>query len=306
VFLRTSLFVLLLLLPLVRGATVSGPVLGYAVTGDHVRLIPGIPGAAYIGRALEVRAADVRAIAPESGYAIVSAGETGIRLVGLAEAREGARWDCPQGIVESVRLSPLGTAAVVVCSDAVARTLTGLPSEATVRSEFRLADGETQVRAVSDDGNLLTVVRSDDSIALVHNGELTTVATTGRVSDIRFLEATNDVLYTDRRSAQVGRMRNGSVSILASAADGLKEPAAAAYTGPESRRVLVIAETDKKLSIQDGTLPSVSIPAPCVPAALERLNPSTLRLVCVDDPRVFVVHASLAGVRVLAVPEGGE
>ena len=291
-----------LLIAVAPAATVSGPVLGYAVTGERVRIVPGIPGAAYIGPPVDVRAADVRALAPDRGYAVVASGPPGIRTVALADGRELARWECSEGEVRSVLLSPLGTAAAVTCGDAVTHVLTGLPAQLVKRSVFRPPDSGTVPRAVSDDANVLTVVMSNGSVGVVRDGNLTIVAKTEELSDIRFIEATDDLLFTDAGWAQVSLVSDGSASILASGG----RPVAAAYTGPGSRRVLVIATADKQLTVRSRTGSSETAALPCVPAGLERLNESTLRLVCQDNSHFYLVHAAPNGVRVLAVPEGGE
>ena len=111
-----------------------------------------------------------------------------------------------------------------------------------------------------------------------------------------------DQQQPDAGWAQVSLVSDGSASILASGG----RPVAAAYTGPGSRRVLVIATADKQLTVRSRTGSSETAALPCVPAGLERLNESTLRLVCQDNSHFYLVHAAPNGVRVLAVPEGGE
>jgi hypothetical protein len=298
-----SAWLSVLAVPMLAAAGVSGPVLGYVTAGERVRAVPGIPGASYLGESVDADLTALQAVASERGYAVVSSGSTRIRIVGLKDGRELGSWEFAGTPVQSVLLSPRGTAAAVVGSDGTAFVLTRLPDRLTPGACLRFQSGQVP-RAVSDDGELLAITGETGLLGIVSAAGTHIAAKGDRIADVRFIAGTHDVIYTDASLAQVGLITGGTASVIAGAADGLRDVRAADYLRTAALPALIVADGDaRQLVVRIGDMPSYAIGLPCRPNELARLNEATMRVVCEDESLVHIVYASPGGIRVFVVPE---
>ncbi len=304
---------------------ISGPVLGYLFDPSERRLRPifGIPGASFIGGPLVLNVDLIQAeISPAGDYALgVDAAGTLYRI----DLRNGAA--SVQTIsgaisgVDRIFISPTGAAAAVY--DRQGRTvqiLTGLHSRPTAGGVVELGGlpGVITALAASDDGRTILVGTATRDGGALYSGApgagLQRIAPAGQIVSIAFLPNSSDALAADLRRQEALRItgigRSPAVTVIASAADGLRSPIAVAGTADGSAAIIASSQSRAIVRVAfSGGSPQV-FECECAPRRLTAMTSDSLfRLT--DDPNQPIYlfdadHKSADGAtlepRVLFVP----
>ena len=263
--------------PVVGGA----PTLGYVFDkGSHsVRPILGIPGAATVGRPLDLGFSIQNAVvSSEQGYAIVSA-SSGVHMV---------RWnggastvDIPVvGTVSALYLSPRGTAAAIL-TDGWIGILTSMRQGAPQVTGLPL-NSQPVAAAVSDDGAYVLAAYSDGTaIFLGRDGTQISLAAPGPISKVAFRPGSTDALAasSDNRVWLVQQTPSSAAFMpIAATKDGVSNPVGLGFL-PDGNHVVIASGTGSIQTVDVVTGLRSSVACSCSPVQLERMAlPGVFRL----------------------------
>jgi hypothetical protein len=279
-----------------------------------LRPIRGIPGAASLGDAVNLGFPLASAtVSPRQDYALaLRADDSSVVLAragGASAAIPGAR-PGPALVV----FSPAGTAAALYDSGAGrVQILTGLPDAAAVQSDVSISAlaGPVAALAVDDAGtSLFLAAGAADTVSLYRiatDGASQFLASFRSVAALRLLAAGREALLADSAAGAVYIIRDlrgtGRMELIASARDGLGTPIA---VESDSAGRIFVADHAGNVTIFDRSRGSVvSLSCGCTPAGLFRLSgTATFRLTEPSDAPMWVLDASGADARIVAIPPG--
>jgi hypothetical protein len=281
--------------------SISGPVLGYAKRGGGLKAVLGIPGAAYFGSDADVSGLELAAFSSERAYALALTSDgRSIRIFAL-RARTAVPSDnipAADTPIRAVRLSPAGTAAVLIRDEAI-DVITGLPAAATKKLQVAKPN-DTRTVAVSDDGEAVAIVDGTGAAWLMKGADKRQIAA-ANVTDINFRAATHDLIYVDGDA--VFTESAAGTAVVAGPADGLSAPRIGGFS-PRGNLIAVLNGDGKELLINGIRSTSAArISLPCEVSDLEWVQDATLRLSCQSNGAVHLLHVSDSAVRVFFVPE---
>jgi hypothetical protein len=300
------------------GTALSGPTMGLVFDSSQSALRPirGIPGAASLGDAVNLGFALASAtVSPRQDYALaLKADDSSLVLVRAgaeisSTAVPGAR-PAPALVV----FSPAGTAVALYDSGAGrVQILTGLPDAAAVQSDVDVSAlaGPVAALAVDDAGaSLLLAAGAAETVSLYRiatDAAPQFLASFRSVAALRLSGAGGDALLADSAAAAVYAIHDlpgaGTIEMIASGQDGLGAPIA---VEADSAGRIFVADQAGNLTILDRSRGSVlSLPCGCAPAGLFRLSgTATFRLTEPSDAPMWVLDASGADARIVAIPPG--
>ena len=298
------------------GTALSGPTMGLVFDSSQSALRPirGIPGAASLGDPVNPGFALASAtVSPRQDYALaLRTDDSSVVLVrpgGASAAVSGAR-SSPTLTV----FSPAGTVAALYNSGAGrVQILTGLPDAAAVQSDVDISAlaGPVAALAVDDAGtSLFLAAGAADTVALYRvgmDGASQYMASFGSVAALRLSANGREVLVADSAAGTVYAIRDlrgaGRIEAIASRRDGLGRPIA--VESDSAGRIFVADQAGNVTILNRGRGPVVSLPCGCAPTGLFRLSgTATFRLTDPSDGPMWVLDASGADARIVAVPPG--
>ena len=298
------------------GTALSGPTMGLVFDSSQSALRPirGIPGAATLGDPVNLGFALASAtVSPRQDYALaLKADDSSLVLVragGASAAVPGAR-PAPALVV----FSPAGTAVALYDSGAGrVQILTGLPDAAAVQSDIDISAlaGPVAALAVDDAGSsLFLAAGAAEAVSLYRvgmDGASQFLASFRSVAALRLSGNGREALLADSAAGAVYVIRElrgaGHLEMIASGRDGLGAPIAV-EADPAGR--IFVADQAGNVTILDRSRGSVvSLPCGCAPAGLFRLSgTATFRLTEPSDAPMWVLDASGADARIVAIPPG--
>jgi len=298
------------------GTALSGPTMGLVFDSSQSALRPirGIPGAATLGDAVNPGFALASAtVSPRQDYALaLKADDSSLVLVragGASAPVPGAR-PAPALIV----FSPGGTAVALYDSGAGrVQILTGLPDAAAVQSDIDISAlaGPVAALAVDDAGSSLFLAAGPaEAVSLYRigmDGASQFLASFRSVAALRLSGNGRQALLADSAAGAVYVIRElrgaGHLEMIASGRDGLGAPIAV-ESDPAGR--IFVADQAGNVTILDRSRGSVAtLPCGCAPAGLFRLSgTATFRLTEPSDAPMWVLDASGADARIVAIPPG--
>ena len=300
------------------GTALTGPSMGLVFDSSQSALRPirGIPGAATLGDPVNLGFPLASAtVSPRQDFALaLRADDSSLVLV-----RPGA--EISSTPVPGVRpapslvvFSPTGAAAALYDSGAGrVQILTGLPDAATVQSDVDISAlaGPVAALAVDDAGaSLFLAAGAPETVSLYRvalSGVPQFLASFRSVAALRLSGTGREILLADSAAGAVYVIRDprgtGRLETVASARDGLASPIA---IESDSAGRIFVADQAGNLTILDRSRGSaVSLPCGCSPAGLFRLSgTATFRLTEPSDGPMWVLDASGADARIVAVPPG--
>jgi WD40 repeat protein len=283
------------------------PVLGYTLdrNAQAIRPILGIPGAALLGRPLEVGFPVQEAAIDGAGeYAIAITADTTARLIRF---QAPARVTQLAGIsgASAIYISPQGTAAAVYKNDGALSLLAGLRAGNPSQNDIQIGSRPVAL-AVSDDGRfVLTVLSNANQLALFgRDGSLTTISAPSNITSLAFRPGSYDALAAgadDRVWLLQGMVSGPTFAPIAAPEDGISTVSALAFT-TDGNRAVIANSGNGTVAIVDWQAGAVSrISCPCTPSRLERLESSGLfRLNEPSDQPLFMLDSNLR--KVLFLP----
>lgn len=297
------------------GTALTGPTMGLVFDSSQSALRPirGIPGAATLGDAVNLGFPLASAsVSPLQDYALaLRADDSSLVLVraGGSAVIAGAR-SAPALMV----FSPAGTAAALYDSGAGrVQILTGLPDAAAVQSDIDVSalSGPVAALAVDDAGaSLFLAAGAPESVALYRvalNGTAQFLASFRSVAALRLSATGREILLADSAAGAVYVIRDprgtGRLDLIASGRDGLGTPIA---VESDAAGRIFVADQAGNLTILDRARGSVvSLSCGCAPAGLFKLlGTATFRLTEPSGAPMWVLDASGADVRIVAIPPG--
>jgi hypothetical protein len=232
-----------------------------------------------------------------------------VRAGGASAAIPGAR-PAPALMV----FSPAGTAAALYDSGAGrVQILTGLPDTAAVQSDLDISAlaGPVAALAVDDAGSsLFLAAGAPETVALYRialNGASQFLASFRSVAALGLSATGREILLADSAAGAVYVMRDprgtGRLDMVASGRDGLGAPIA--VESDSSGRIFVADQAGNVTILNRGRGPALSLSCGCAPTGLFRLSgTATFRLTDPSDGPMWVLDASGADARIVAVPPG--
>jgi hypothetical protein len=300
------------------GPALSGPTLGLVFDSSQSALRPirGIPGAATLGDPVIPGLALASAtVSPRQDYALaVQALDSSVVLVraGAEVSSRGVSGSRPGPAL--IVFSPAGTAAALYDSGAGrVQILTGLPDTAAVQSDIDISAlaGPVAALAVDDAGtSLFLAAGAAETVALYRiamDGTPQFLAYFRSVAALSLSLNGREALLADSAAGAVYAIRDlrgaARIETLASGRDGLGAPIA---VQSDSAGRVFVADQAGNLTILDRSRGSVlTLPCGCAPTGLYRLAGSaTFRLTEPSDAPMWVLDASGADARVVAIPPG--
>jgi hypothetical protein len=300
------------------GTALSGPTMGLVFDSSQSALRPirGIPGAASLGDAVNLGFLLASAtVSPRQDYALaLKADDSSVVLVRAgaeisSTAVPGAR-PAPALMI----FSPAGTAAALYDSGAGrVQILTGLPDAAAVQSDLDISAlaGPVAALALDDAGSSLFLAAGPaEAVSLYRiamDGTSQFLASFRSVAALRLSANGREALLADSAAGAVYIIRElrgaGHMKMIASGRDGLGAPVA---VESDSAGRIFVADQAGNLTILDRSRGSVlSLPCGCAPAGLFRLSgTATFRLTEPSDAPMWVLDASGADARIVAIPPG--
>jgi hypothetical protein len=285
-----------------------GPVMGYlADANGSVRPLLGIPGAALIGRPLDLPVSlSVAAVSPKQDYVIGSTAQDRrtvlIRLAGTDRSPQSIE-NARAGITRIIASPAGGTVALYFKDTAVVQVLTGLPDAPKVSYEFEVPD-EVGAIAVSADGErVLYAVTGQDTGAVflrASSGELTRMAGVRSASALAFSENGPDIAIADAAANEVWIGHGGALQRLAGEREGIVAPGAVAFS---PRGILVASAGNKAVALvpQDGSAIRFTA-CPCTPDSLSLLGNGMFQLTASAKGTIYVFDAGAAEPAVWFIP----
>jgi hypothetical protein len=298
----------------VNAATLDGPRLGVVFDSAHKALRPilGIPGAAILGRPLEL-GPDLRkaAISPLQDYVLVTMGEHNQVFVLSLEhspltpvAVHGAARG-PDRMV----LSASGHAAALYYKDRNRiQVLSGLPAAPEISTELYLTAGWSPTAlSVSDDAHTVLAGVGGAVYWVSPSGDVPILTHLHKITAIAFADA-HSALVADAGDNRIHRIRNvtGVVAAdeVAESKDGIANPVAVAVSRDGKRAFVANAKsgTVTILDLHEGK-PATKVACQCTLTGLDRLaGEEVFRLTEPSDRPLWMLEASARLPRVLFVP----
>lgn len=275
---------------------VSGPVMGYVfdTANRGVRPIFGIPGASHVGPLLQLNLDLTMAeVSPAGDYALGVDRDGVLYRIGLRSGI-GTAEAITDGLagVDRIFISPTGDAAVVYeRSSRQAQLLRDLHMSAEVGGVVELANlpGVVTALAVADDGRTVLAAASTREGGAIYSAipgsGPVRVAAAGQVISLAFVPGSTDALAVDSLREETLRItslgRSPAVTVIASAADGVRAPVAAASSADGLSAVIASTQT-RSIAVVDfaGGAPRI-LACNCEPRRAAPMG-SSLRLT--DDP----------------------
>jgi hypothetical protein len=273
-------------------AAMKGVVSGFIFDREasSIRPILGIPGAATQADAIlpGTKLATV-AISSRQDFAlaVVAAGNDLIAITGLRNSVSVRRIAPGTRPIDTIRLSPRSTAALVYRRGSnTVQFISGLPGAPRVWNEIEIGHmpGLVAALAVSDDARLaLAAINQQDSAALFlidRAGNTRPIFSGRRLSAVSFVSATHHALITDDADSKVVWIHDaGSTAAaipLATSEDGVSRPVGV-DASPDGRRVFVAnARPGSVLEIDRRTNVATLHPCACSPTGLTPLNDNVM------------------------------
>ena len=298
------------------GTALSGPTMGLVFDSSHSALRPirGIPGAAALGDAVNLGIPLASAtVSPRQDFALaLRADDSSVvlaRASGASAAVPGAR-PSPALMV----FSPAGATAALYDSGAGrVQVLTGLPDAAAVQSDVDISAlaGPVAALAVDDAGTALFLAAgAAETVSLYRvgmDGASQFLASFRSVAALRLSANGREALLADSAAGAVYAIRDlrgaGRIETIASGRDGLGTPIA--VESDSAGRIFVADQAGNVTILDRGHGSVVSLSCGCAPTGLFRLSgTATFRLTEPSDGPMWVLDASGADARIVAVPPG--
>jgi hypothetical protein len=279
-----------------------------------LRPIRGIPGAATMGDAVNLGIPLASAtVSPRQDFALALRTDDSsvvlARAGGASAAVPGAR-PAPALMV----FSPAGTTAALYDSGAGrVQVLTGLPDAAAVQSDVDISAlaGPVAALAVDDAGtSLFLAAGAAETVSLYRvgmDGTSQYLASFRSVAALRLSANGREALLADSAAGAVYAIRDlrgaGRMETIASGRDGLGTPIA--VESDSAGRIFVADQAGNVTILNRGRGPALSLSCGCAPTGLFRLSgTATFRLTDPSDGPMWVLDASGADARIVAVPPG--
>jgi hypothetical protein len=311
---RFRFAILLLVGGTLFAATLDGPHLGLMFDPNNkvLRPILGIPGAATLGRPLEVGVEfDKAAVSPLQDFVILTTGQPRtVELLRLSHlplapvAIPGV-----ERAPDLITLSPGGGAAVLYHKyRGLIQVLTGLPASPRVSAELYLS-GRTQpaALAVSEDGGAVLAGVGGSVYWVSASGEVPLLKGLSKITAIAFT-AGHTALVADGAKNQVYRVSAATgaadIEVVAGPKEGVDSPIALALSRDNRHAFVANAKSGGiiKFDLTEKTAVE-KISCRCAPAALDRLGADDVfRLTAASDRPMWVLDASGQKSRVVFVP----
>ncbi len=300
-------------------ARISEAVLGYVTDANAaaVRPILGIPGAAVLGKSLELGAAVRGAlVAPEQDFFLATeAGSGEVLLVRLEGGVPGVnRLADARAWPDQVVLSPSGRAAALYHRSASRiQIVSGLPEAPAVVADLDVsaASGPLQALALSDDAACMLAVAGDpetgQAIFLDRAGSPQPLPLSPGISSLSFFRDSQDAVAADGQRNLIYRLRPAQGvwewSLLGGEAEGISGPVAVAVSG-DNHKILVANARSRSVAVIDlkGGPPS-AVPCECSPTGLHRLRGNAVfRLTEPSAEPMWMIDGDAAEPRLLFIP----
>ncbi len=297
------------------GTALSGPTMGlvFDASQSALRPIRGIPGAASLGDAVNLgfRLASATVSPRQDAALAVRADDSSVVLVRASGAEfsfasvPGAR-PAPALVV----FNSAGTAAALYNADSGrVQILTGLLDTATVQSDVDISAlaGPVAALAVDDAGaSFLLAAGAPETVSLYRvamDAAPQFLASFRSVAALRLSGTGGDALLADSAAGAVYAIRDSGIEMIASGPDGLGAPIA--IEADSAGHVFVADQAGNVTIVDRGRGSIVSLPCGCAPAGLFRLSgAATFRLTEPSDAPMWVLDASGADARIVAIPPG--
>jgi hypothetical protein len=298
------------------GTALSGPTMGlvFDASQSALRPIRGIPGAATLGDAVNLGFPLASAtVSPRQDFALALRTDDSsvvlVRAGGASAAVSGAR-PSPTLTV----FSPAGTTAALYDSGAGrVQVLTGLPDAAAVQSDVDISAlaGPVAALAADDAGSTLFLAAgAAETVSLYRiamDGTSQFLASFRSVAALRLSVDGREALVADSAAGAVYAIRDlrgaGRMETIASGRDGVGTPIA--VESDSAGRIFVADQAGNVTILNRGRGPAMSLPCGCTPTGLFRLSgTATFRLTDPSDGPMWVLDASGADARIVAVPPG--
>jgi hypothetical protein len=296
------------------GTSLTGPTMGlvFDASQSALRPIRGIPGAASLGDAVNLGFALASAtVSPRQDYALaLKADDSSLVLVRAGAEISSAAVPGARPAAALIVFSPAGTAVALYDSGAGrVQILTGLPDAAAVQSDIDISAlaGPVAALAVDDAGaSFLLAAGAPETVSLyrvVMDAAPQFLASFRSVAALRLSGTGGDALLADSAAGAVYAIRDSGIEMIASGQDGLGAPIAVAS---DSAGRIFVADQAGNMTIVDRERGSiVSLPCGCAPTGLFRLSgTATFRLTEPSDAPMWVLDASGADARIVAIPPG--
>jgi hypothetical protein len=288
-------------------AQVQGPVMGYLPDGGALRVMPGIPGAGWVGGAITPSGAFSRIeVSPDQTQALAVAADTGAVMLynissGASVAVQGVA-SAPDRII----FSPSGTAAGLWNSSTrhfqLLSSVSATPAIRDLDFSFTLSDPTSA--AVSDDGQWMVGAWPFSLYAVGPSGYVIVLPVSGAAEAVCFFHGRDDVAAITANQVTLITDIAGAVTpnVIWSKPDD--PPPADPATAPPlqvaaglatsfDNRYLSVAGNLGALSTFDLTaVTSVGLNCACAPASLYGMGGALFRLTSLTDGVVKVFDAS--------------
>jgi len=302
----------------------SGYTLGFVFDTriSALRPLSGIPGAAFLGTALDAGGPVRNAyVAPRQNYAIALTdnGVVVVQLVSGADPPVVTPLGIDSAAAVMVALSPNGAAVALYSpNEALIRIVTGLPGAPVLARSVPAGavSGAIRLLAISNDAAVLIAVTHDttsdstspDAVALLDNdGNPRTLTNSPHPSALLFLGDSHDVLIADDSADTLSLIQGlpdaGSSTVLADASSGISGPVG--LNTASSGNVVVANGRAANILVLDPSGTQIgTYPCLIAPTGLSRLNGNAVFLLNVisnDDP-LWLFDGDSSTPRVMFVP----
>jgi hypothetical protein len=293
---------------------VGTPLLGYLADGVHIRPVNGIPAAAAIQPALDLKQNFTRVVAsPANDYALVTIARLGTVSIftpahGLTPLARAAT--APDLVVTS----PRGSAAVLWFSRTdSAEVVTGLPGAPVIRQiTASFARTVPSSLAISDDGQWLAAAWSGGSQPGLYMwsqyGQVNQLPVLESVAAVAFFQGRGDLAVSIPHQVLTLRSADGFNvrSALYDSGDWQPDVAALAVS-PDNTSVILADRTGWIVSIDAASGNAVKVDCGCRPEGLFGMGQSAFRLTGLDNGAIRLFDAVRSEVLFapLALADGG-
>lgn len=275
-------------------STLSGPSLGFVFDPDAkgIRPILGIPGAASLGKPLDLGIVVVKAaISPQEDYVLAFSSDASLLLVrsDSGSISTDTNANVP-GIPDLIAISPSGQSAVLFYRQmSKLQVLTGLPKSLSVQQTIDISGlpNSLDTLAVTDDGKSVLAGFPENMTPGAQSGQVfiipadgtapRSILALGHASAITLLNKSSDVLVTDDAQSTLYRIADVTGAASPSQVFGPE----AQIMGPfavqpslDNQKYFVAAQSGKIVVIDTGGADRVTLKCTCTPTGLHRLNGS--------------------------------
>jgi hypothetical protein len=300
------------------GPALSGPTLGLVFDSSQSALRPirGIPGAATLGDPVNLGFQLASAtVSPRQDFALaLKADDSSLVLVRAGAEVSSAAVPDARPAPALVVFSPAGAAAALYDSGSGrVQILTGLPDAPAVQSDVDISTlaGPVAALAVDDAGtSLFLAAGAPETVSLYRiamDGASQFLASFRSVAALRLSGTGREALLADSAAGAVYIIRDlrgvGRMEMVASGRDGLGAPIA--VESDSAGRIFLTDQAGNLTILDRGRGSILSLPCGCAPAGLFRLSgTATFRLTEPSDAPMWVLDASGADARIVAIPPG--